>query len=83
MREYAVNNPKPQPHYAMRRDSRTLHIVTNVVNWYEGMMATSECGIRLCSVNAQVADRENMEPDTCKRCIKTLGWNYPLRRFDK
>jgi hypothetical protein len=64
-------------HLATRRDNLTLHVVANLASWYSGMTATTECGVAHADVKESQARREEASR-YCKRCVKMLGWNYPV-----
>lgn len=74
-----MTTPRPEAKFAQRRGSTTLHIVTGVVNWYSGMTVTTECGVKRALVLEERADRNRLPATVCQRCVRILGWNYPLR----
>lgn len=73
----------PSAHYASRRGSSTLHIITGVASWYSGMTLTTECGVKRADVLEVKADRARLDPRACKRCLRTLGWDLVPRKATK
>jgi len=76
----------PHAHLAVRRNSTTEHIVTNVIGWYSGMSLTTECGVKHADVREEIVTRETVPVTACKRCVKALGWDLtrtgrPLRTY--
>jgi hypothetical protein len=70
-----TTTPTHATHYAMRRGSRTLHLVVGVSGWYSGMTSTTECGVKMADVLEDHATRARPDAATCKRCMHTLGWD--------
>jgi hypothetical protein len=72
-----VTVPPHDNKLAIRPRSTTLHIVIGVAGWYNGMTATTECGVRMAAVLDDRAVPERLPATVCKRCVHTLGWDLP------
>lgn len=67
---------KSQTHYAMRMNSKFLHLVSNITDWSPRLEGTTECGIERAEISGTAADRHNLQDKTCKTCIKAKGWDH-------